>query len=232
MSDHGASAEKAAAASEAGGHGGKAPSKVGLWTDQLERLLTFQWLRFREILIGLKSRDLGVFAMSWIFMISISGAITVMVVGVFLVVSRIQVARKIEAEENAARSMAQFLTRQAEEAKRRSYTIPVGEFTFELVERTLIDNGDGSETERKASTGMAEAEVVVECDTEATCLWVEKSLPAVRNQVTNALIDVDRNELIDREGKRRIRKLIQDRLNGWIPEGQIQNVYISRLTID
>jgi flagellar basal body-associated protein FliL len=54
----------------------------------------------------------------------------------------------------------------------------------------------------------------------------------VRNQVTNALIDVDRNELIDLEGKRRIRKIILDRLNGWIPEGQLLNVYFSRLMVE
>jgi flagellar basal body-associated protein FliL len=50
--------------------------------------------------------------------------------------------------------------------------------------------------------------------------------------VTIALTEVNRDELINRDGKRRLRKAIVDRLNQLLPHGRVLNAYFGRLMID
>ncbi len=64
-----------------------------------------------------------------------------------------------------------------------------------------------------------------------TRAYLEAHMVQVRNQMINVLNDLSREDLMSREGKRSIRKHIADKLNGWLPQGRIVEVYFSRLLI-
>jgi|GEM_PF-4515254 len=182
------------------------------------------------LLKGVRSRDPAVRRMTWVFLGSVLGAFVLLGAAAHRFYQGVAERRKVEAERDAAKTMTEFLTRQAEERRRRVFSSNLGEFSFEL------SQGGGRDGESAPQplgvTGLAEAEIIVECDTAETCEYVDKSLPVIRDQVTAALTEVDREELIHREGKQRIRKAIVDRINQVLPRGRVINAFFGRLVID
>jgi hypothetical protein len=182
------------------------------------------------LLRGVRSQDPSVRRMTWIFLGSLLGAMVLLGAAAHRFYQGVAERRKVEAERDAAKTMTEFLTRQAEERRRRVFSSNLGEFSFELSQGGGRD-GEAA-TQALGVTGLAEAEIIVECDTAETCEYIDKSLPVIRDQVTAALTEVDREELIHREGKRRIRKAIVDRINQVLPRGRVMNAFFGRLVID
>jgi len=209
-------------------------AKSAAWKEAAARRMREQRNTFGTLFRGVRSDDRQVRRMSWLFILSLMGALVLLVFAGLRFFQGVQEKRKIQAERDAAKTMSEFLSRQAEERRRRVFSSNLGEFTFELSQGGQRE-GEESESESSKTlgvTGLAEAEIIVECDTAETCEWIDRTLPAVRHEVTLALTEVSREELIQKDGKRRLRKAIVDRLNQSLPRGRVVNAFFGRLVID
>jgi hypothetical protein len=106
----------------------------------------------------------------------------------------------------------------------KTATLLLGMFTVDIKEKAGTPQYPGH-------LHAAELEVVVQCDSIETRVYLEEHMIQVRNQMVNVLSDLAREDLMSREGKRSIRKHIADKLNAWLPKGRIEEVYFSRLLI-
>ena len=120
--------------------------------------------------------------------------------------------------------LSEFLERQAQEAKWKNTTLGLGDFVIDLKRK-------GDEVKAPGVNNMASLEIFIECDTRETCEYIEGSSVQARSQVSNALIQIDREELLSKDGKRKIKKAIIDRLNTWLPKGRIENLYVTKLVV-
>lgn len=223
-----ASVEGAAHATPPSENSGDSANSSG-WKAGARRRVRKQRASLGMLFGGVGSEDPSVRRMSWVFILSLIGALGLLGATGARVLQTYQERQKVQAERDAANTMSEFLTRQAEERRRRVFSSNLGEFSFEL--NAGADSGD-ADARPMGVTGLAEAEIIVECDSAEACEWIDKALPSVRHQVTIALTGVERAELSNREGKRRIRKTIADRLNQTLPRGRVLNVYFGRLVLD
>ncbi len=128
------------------------------------------------------------------------------------------------AEGDMSGQLSEFLERQAQEAKWKNTTLGLGDFVIDLKRK-------GDEVKAPGVNNMASLEIFIECDTRETCEYIEGSSVQARSQVSNALIQIDREELLSKDGKRKIKKAIIDRLNTWLPKGRIENLYVTKLVV-
>ena len=180
------------------------------------------------LLRGLRAPDLKVRARTLLFLLSLTGALILLGAAGARFYEGVKERREVERQRDASRSMTEFLTRQAEEKRRRVFTSNLGEFTFELI-HGASEEGDSNPA---GVTGLAEVEVIVECDSAETCEIIDRGLASVRDLVTTAFTEVSRDELIQKDGKLRIRKAIVDRVNQGLPRGKVVNAFFGRLVID
>lgn len=117
-----------------------------------------------------------------------------------------------------------FLDRQAEFARRKASTIDLGEFTFDVKHRA-------DEPKPKGVFGLAVITLMAECDAKETCQILESQIPIVRNHVLNALSNIEREELLSRDGKKKVRKAVMDRLNTWLPRGRVDQIYVTKMVV-
>jgi flagellar basal body-associated protein FliL len=177
----------------------------------------------REIRQGLRSPDQPTRRMSIFFFLSLVGM--AIVVGVAAKRFYDLKHEQFMAQERAMEAkMGEFFAKQAEEAKRKGTTQSLGQFILEL---KPIPN----QRQVPGVVNMAEVELVAQCDERDTCTYIEENIARVRNEVTNIFVAFDRDELLSREGKKRIKKSLLDKLNLWLPKGKIEEIYFSRLVI-
>ena len=79
---------------------------------------------------------------------------------------------------------------------------------------------------------LAEIEIVILCDKKATRDYIKSHTEQARDQVTRALPIVHRDELMSREGKRKMNSVVLRRLNQWLPKGKIEEIYFSNVLVD
>lgn len=192
------------------------------------RLMDY-WTSFRksvsEIFLSFKSPDRATRYVSLLFFASLFGVgWIIFITAEHYARQRARELRQALSENDQARHLNEFFKKQSEEAKQKTSTVTIGSFTIELKDLPNQKNIPGV-------MNMAEIEMVLECDGKDTRVFVEKNLDLVRNQVTSLLFAMDREELMSKEGKRRLKKIIQERLNGWLPSGRIEDLYFSRLVV-
>jgi len=195
------------------------------WMFILEKKWAYISGSFVEISSGLWSRDATVRRMSLFFLFSLTGII---VISVFTW-SKFQDYRRsrVSLSDGAVgvEHLGEFLNKQAEEAKRRHSTLNLGEFLIELKR----DSGD---KKVPGVVGMAQVEIVIECDNKETCSYIGGHHVQARNQLTNVFTAIDREELLSHEGKKRIKKTIVEKLNVWLQTGKIVNIYFANVMVD
>jgi len=163
--------------------------------------------------------------MSLVFFLSLFGFVTVSVVGGRIYwQKRADKIRAMSAYENEVSRMGDFFSKTAEEAKRRNTIQDLGKYTFSVKKPEGAPKVSGV-------IHMGEIELFAECDVRETCAYVDENMTSVRNHVTSVFVDLERGEILTREGKRRLKKQLLDRLNVWLPRGKIKNIFISRLVI-
>ena len=112
------------------------------------------------------------------------------------------------------------------EAKLHTILVPLGAFTLELAAPKA------NQGLPRGMMNVAEIEITLECETHDACETIQARLIEAKNQVTNALTPLERDELLSREGKNRIKRRVLDRLNSWLPtEGKVRELYFSRLLL-
>ncbi len=162
----------------------------------------------------------------WIFFLTLALALFLLFVTIrrWVAPKYADVPSSGHTESDTSGQMSEFLERQHQEEKWKSTTLGLGDFVIDLKRK-------GDEVKAPGVNNVASLELFIECDTRETCEYIEGSSVQTRSQVTNALIQIDREELLSKDGKRKIKKAIIDRLNTWLPKGRIENLYITKLVI-
>lgn len=119
----------------------------------------------------------------------------------------------------------EMVRKHADELRQRESIFTIGNFHIEL----FSSSAEEKVTRKKAS--LAEVEIVVLCDNQETREFLEARTDQVKNQITNVLTAFEREELLSREGKKRLKGLILKKLNEWLPHGKIQEVYFTKVLL-
>ena len=136
----------------------------------------------------------------------------------------------ITATGEQGKNFGDFIKKQSEEAKLRHSTQSLGVFSIEL--KGPPKDAEGNTPKRaKSVMDLAEVEIIVECDEKETCEFIEDRMPLVKNEVTGLFTAMEREDLLSREGKRKLQNRILSKLNLWLPTGKIQKVYFTKLII-
>lgn len=78
---------------------------------------------------------------------------------------------------------------------------------------------------------MAEIEVALVCDSQATCDAVDSEKIQLRDQITRIFLEMSREDLMSLDGKRTLKEEVLRRLNAWIKKGEVRDVYFTKLII-
>lgn len=217
----------AGAKKKKGGKGKEGPSLK----ERIGQTVVFARAQFVEIVRGLVSPDGPTRRMSLFFFVSLAGVVTL---GILTVQRNMRLkearlaAEVAETEEAEARSHEAALLGKTVAAEANPHALSmlnVGQFTIELKPIAAQDKHAGG------FMNMAEVELVIECDSKETHDYIEENLVAARSQITDIFLSMDRDELLSRDGKRKLKKRLLERLNGWIPRGKVQNVFFSKLVV-
>lgn len=176
-----------------------------------------------QIFHDLQSPDRPTRRMAALFFLSLSGLVFAILVGM----NRYSHNKKLQAEailRREARIKAEIERKLAEGEKRQASIFTLGVFTLELkpVPHQKLAPG---------VMNMAEVEIVLLCDEPKTKAFLEENQVQAQNQMTNVLTAIDREELLSREGKRKIKAILIRRLNHWLPHGAIEDLYFSKLVV-
>ena len=125
---------------------------------------------------------------------------------------------------DGVKRIGEFIGKQADEATRRHTTLHIGDFMVEL-------KPPAEQKRRRGVMNMAEVSIVVECDARQTCAFIRSREAKARDEITNVLTALERDDLMSVDGKRKIKKALIDRLNGWLPTGKIEHLYFQKLII-
>lgn len=198
-----------------------------LWTVRVEQAWDAVRVRVVEIFRGLRSPDRPTRRMSLLFFASLLGIAVVFgaAVGRYFAIRRIrlELSRSSHVDEGAAH-FGEFVRKQAEENKHKSSLMSLGQFTVEL---KPVPN----QRPVPGVVNMAEVEFAIECDNKETRDYIEDNLAQARNQVTDVLFDLDREAILTREGKKKLRKALIEKLNLWLPKGKVEDLYFSKLVV-
>jgi flagellar basal body-associated protein FliL len=198
----------------------KISKTVKSWRDQ-----------FFEIFRGLRSPDGPTQRMSIFFFLSLFALAALGAVAIRRSIdqkrelrAQIAAAKEEETEKNHEASLLGS-PEAASEGAHATSMLDLGAFTIELKPVA------GQPKKKGGFMNMAEVELVIECDSKETHDFIEENLVQVRSQVTDIFLSMDREELLSREGKRKLKKRLIERLNGWIPRGKVQNAFFSKLVV-
>lgn len=127
-------------------------------------------------------------------------------------------------EQRKAQLEATALQLHQEEVNQKAAQIKLGHFSIEL------KVGDREKVIPRRLK-VATVELVAQCDNQATRDYIEAHLLQARGTVSGVLAPMDRDDLMSREGKVRLRKFLLDRLNLWLPQGKVEGLYITDLVV-
>jgi flagellar basal body-associated protein FliL len=173
---------------------------------------------------GLVSQDRPTRRMSVFFYLNVLGAIAVVTIGIIGYIERSRAAKTSAAALKTAQEMEAFLKHQQEMAKRKSAQFKLGNFSIAL-------KLPPKQRPVKGVRNLADVELTLECADQETKDYIESHVEQTKAQVVNVFTTMYREELMSKEGKDRLRQLIMDRLNIWLPEGKVTNVFFTKMLI-
>lgn len=169
-----------------------------------------------------RSQDRELKRMGYLFVLAILGIASLFTA---LGVYRYKLSNPEDQVAQQGENISKFLQKQAEDSKNKFLTANLGSFTVSLKKDESLPGSN------KVSN-MAEFEVAVECDTVETCNMVIEKTTEARDKLVRAIESVEREEMLSQDGKARIRAGLKDKLNDWLGEGKITNLYFPRLVVD
>jgi flagellar basal body-associated protein FliL len=181
------------------------------------------WRDLLELFPSLVSNDRPTRRMAVLFFISLSCSLSL----VTFVLKRYWDSRKemlIAEARIRAKKVSEIIMKETEEARRKASMLSVGRFTLELKEPP-------DQTASRGQDNMAEVDLVILCDQAETRDYLEHHLVQLRNEMTGVFTALDREELLSRDGKRKLKSLLIQRINDWLPEGHVEDIYFSKLLI-
>jgi flagellar basal body-associated protein FliL len=180
----------------------------------------------REVFQGLRSTDVPTRNAAVLFILSLVGIAFVLIfAGNYFWQSRKLMRDELTNTGDAGKNLGDFIKKRSDEAKSKFTTQSLGTFNIEL-------KPFDSEHKPKGVMNMAEVEIQVQCDTKETCEFLDGQSAKVKDEVSQVFTATERDELLSKEGKKRIRKKITDRLNLFLTEGKVEDVFFSKLIIN
>jgi flagellar basal body-associated protein FliL len=180
----------------------------------------------REVFQGLKSPDVPTRNAAILFVFSLIGIGFVLILaGSYFWQSRKLMHDELTNTGDAGKNLGEFIRKQSEEAKMKYTFQSLGTFNIEL---KPID----PEVKAKGVMNMAEVEIQAQCDKKDTCDFLEGQSAKVKDEVTQVFTAMERDELLSKEGKKKMKKKIIDRLNLFLTEGKVEDLFFSKLIIN
>ncbi|MGZ3687227.1 MAG: flagellar basal body-associated FliL family protein [Bdellovibrionota bacterium] len=181
--------------------------------------------RLPEAYKGVFSEDPGTRWMSLAFTLSTICLVIVFVTGVhhwfFATRSKLRNLHSVAAEGN---KINDFINKEAKQSHAIASMIALGTFTVELKK---MPGTEGA----YAVMNLAEVDLALQCDDPETRNFIDNHLAETRNQITNLFTAMEREELLSRDGKRRIKRQIMRRLNDWLPKGKVEDLFFTKLVV-
>ena len=131
---------------------------------------------------------------------------------------KLEIARQQAAQAEAEKNKVQ------EKERYHSNTIVLGTFTIQL--RSDLNLGRDEHV-----YNLAEIEVVALCWNQETKLFLQENAVPARDEVASVFTPMDRDELMSRKGKVKLKTRILKKINDWLTDGKVEDVYISKLII-
>ena len=162
--------------------------------------------------------------MAWVFLLSCLSVIAATTYWVKRWITLRGIAAAYQAERDKdVKAFGEYLGKRAELAKQRYITVSLGTYNAEIKKDP---NWVG-----RGGLNVAQIDIVAECDSKETAEYVEANLTRFSNQITNVLINVDRDELLSKDGKRRIQTLMIQKMNEILDSGKVERIYFTKLMI-
>ena len=198
-----------------------------LWTVKLEQKWKEASSKLKEIGAGVRSPDVPTRKMAILFILSVSALCFVLGASVQRYIHYRHMLKDVPSEsDEGAKHLGEFLSKQSAEAKTRFTTLSLGTFSVELKPPT---SGPAA---APGVMNLADLELFAECDTKETRYYIEDNLPQARNQLTNVLTAIDREELLSKDGKKKLVKAMLEKINLWLPKGKVENLRFNNLIVN
>ncbi|HLD99416.1 MAG TPA: flagellar basal body-associated FliL family protein [Bdellovibrionota bacterium] len=174
---------------------------------------------------AVRGGDLPSRRMAILFFIGVLGVAIVLSI-VYERYIRYQDLRKYQstAAEQTSKNLGEFIQKQAEHAKHKFSTLTLGKFTVDIAP---ID----SPPPARGVNSVAEVEIVIECDSKETRYFIEDNLARAQDQITNVFASLTRDDLLSRDGKKKLKARLIEKLNGWLPSGKVEDLFFNDLVI-
>ncbi|MEK6705976.1 MAG: flagellar basal body-associated FliL family protein [Bdellovibrionota bacterium] len=176
---------------------------------------------FREAYGGLRSGDMVTKLVSGLFFLCIFTS----VVTVLLFFQRFYLhyssSELSQSRAQVSQNLGQFMQKQSEHAKQRYSEVVLGAFT--------VDMKPSDENEADGGLTVAELEITIQCDSKDTRYFIEERLHDAQDQVVGVLASVQREHLLTKTGKKKLKKAMLDQLNVWLPSGEVIDLFFSKL---
>ena len=196
----------------------KPPAKPKIWKVVLGFLM--------DLVRGLWAADRPTRRMSAFFFLSLAGIFVVLSYGLDHWSQNRFERKKAEAYAKAHEPPNPAVLRQKEEARHKSAQFSLGTFTIEL--KPLTEQKPARE-----AIHYADVELFAQCDGEETREYLETHKVQARGTVSGLFSAMDRAELMNKEGKKRLRKMVAEQLNLWLPHHQgIEEIFITKLVVN
>jgi flagellar FliL protein len=197
-----------------------------LWTVRLEQAWQSLASVLAEIFRGLRSKDAPTRRMARLFFVSFIGFFVVAGYGtrLFWENRHKDGPHALSETEQDQLHLGEFILHQAEENKHKAGLVNMGTFSVQLKE---IPGQHGA----PGVMNLAELEIVLETDSKETRQWIEENLAQARNQITNSFVGFDRDEVLTRDGKKKLKKMLLEKLNTWLIKGKVEDLFFSKLVV-
>jgi len=126
-----------------------------------------------------------------------------------------------------------ILDRKAEaEHEKEEELDPVKRVTYRLGSFTVSLHDPAGANPLPGVVNMAELEIILTCDVQNTCDFIEHNEVQFRDAVTPLFGPFDRDELMTTSGKEKVKKLILEKINSMLSEGRVVEIFFPHFIID
>ena len=185
----------------------------------------------KEIFRSLRSTDAPSRKMAFLFILSLICLIGVFVNGVILfrqnqfTSKAVTTATKEHREKHKSAGHGGKTEEGSETDHYKKRLADLGSFQIE------IKSGDREAAATQVSN-LAVLEIVLLCDTPETAGHMKHELPKVRNILLNVFLALERDDLISNLGKKKLKLNMVKKLNTWLPSGQVEDIFFSKLVLN
>jgi hypothetical protein len=183
------------------------------------------WVQFPFIFKGLSSPDGPTRRMSLVFFVSVLSILVLVSFKVGRTLHERAIHRKAQAKLEAER-IAEDTRIERDLEQKKVGLISLGKFVIQLKGEVPFKPVGGPHP-----LNLAEIDILIYCDSLETQTYIHAHLTQVRNEVTSVFVAVDRKEILSPKGKAHLAQQILEKINEWLPEGSVENVFFGRFVI-